>query len=74
MAEEPENIVIQHLRFIRERVDTLHERQPEMIQGIGGPEAQVANMATQLASQSGRIDRLDVRLDRIERRLGLIEA
>ena len=74
MPEEPENIVIQHLRFIRERVDTLHERQLEMIQGIGGLEAQVANTATQLASQSGRIDRLDVRLDRIERRLGLIEA
>jgi hypothetical protein len=65
--DEPDNIVLQHLRAIREQLDMLNERQLEMIQRLGNLEVQVANLSV-------RVDRIDARLDRVERRLGLIEA
>jgi predicted nucleic acid-binding Zn-ribbon protein len=67
MADEPDNIVLQHLRAIREQLDTLNERQLEMMQRLGAVELAIANLSI-------RVDRIDARLDRVERRLGLIEA
>jgi hypothetical protein len=67
MADEPDNLVLQHLRAIRERVDLIGERQMEMMQRIGSIEVQLANLSV-------RVDRIDARLDRVERRLGLLEA
>jgi hypothetical protein len=64
---EPDGIIIQHLRAIRAQLDTLDERQSEMMQRLGVVEVGLAN-------QSVRVDRIDAPLDRIERRLGLIEA
>ncbi|MGH7248168.1 MAG: hypothetical protein ACREH9_08690 [Pseudomonadota bacterium] len=60
MPDEPERVVLQHLRSLGERVDTLHERQLEMVPRIG-------SLETQMAGMSVRIDRIDMRLDRIER-------
>jgi predicted nucleic acid-binding Zn-ribbon protein len=71
---EAENLVLQHLRAIRAQLDTLNERQLEMMQRIGALEVQVANLATQMANLSVRVDRIDARLDRVERRLGLVEV
>jgi hypothetical protein len=64
---EPDHIVIQHLRAIREQMDTLNGRQLEMMQRLGTVEVGLANLPV-------RVDRIDVPLDRIERRLGLIDA
>jgi hypothetical protein len=64
---EPDNVVIRHLRAIRAQLDTLSERQLEMMQPLGAVEVGVANLSV-------RVDRIDARLDRIQRRLGLIEA
>ncbi|NJO54562.1 MAG: hypothetical protein HC829_06730 [Bacteroidales bacterium] len=64
---ETGNLVLQHLRAIREQLDTLNQRQIETVQRIGALEVQVANLSV-------RIDRIDARLDRVEKRLGLIEA
>jgi hypothetical protein len=64
---EPDNVVLQHLRLIREQLDMVGERQLEMIQRLG-------NLEVQGASLSVRIDRIDGRLDRVERRLGSIEV
>jgi hypothetical protein len=64
---EPDNVVIQHPRAIREQLDTLNVRQLEMMQGLGGVEVSLANLSV-------RVDRIDACLDRVERRLGLIEA
>ena len=44
---EPDNIVLQYLRSIREQLDTLNERQLEMMQRIGALEVQLANLTTQ---------------------------
>ena len=64
---EPDNVVLQHLRAIREQLDTLNNRVLELTQPMGSMEVQVANISV-------RIDRIDARLDRVETRLGLIEA
>jgi len=64
---EPESLILQHLRGIREQLDTLNERALELVQSVGGLEVQVANLSV-------RVDRIDARLDRVERRLGLIDA
>jgi hypothetical protein len=67
MVEEPDNLVLQHLRVIREQLDTVSERQLEMLQRLGAIEVGLANVSV-------RVDRIDARPDRVERRLGLIEA
>jgi predicted nucleic acid-binding Zn-ribbon protein len=67
MAADVDNVVLQHLRAIREQLDTLNDRTLELPQPMGNLEVQVANISV-------RIDRIDARLDRVERRLGLIEA
>ncbi len=72
--DEPDNIVLMHLRGIREQVDTLNARQLEFMQRLGSVEVQISNVSVQLANLSVRVDRIDVRLDRVEKRLGLIEA
>ena len=64
---ERDNVVIQHLRPIREQLDALNVRQLEMMQRLGGVEVSLANLSV-------RADRIDARLGRVERRLGLIEA
>jgi hypothetical protein len=55
---EPDNIVIQHLRAIREQLDTLNERQLEMTQRLGSVDLGLADV-------SMRVDRIDARLDRL---------
>ena len=67
MITETENLVLQHLRALREQMDTLNARQLEMMQRIGNLEVQLANLSV-------RVDRIDARLDRVEKRLGLIEV
>jgi hypothetical protein len=64
---EPDNVVLQHLRSIREQLDTLNDRVLELMQPAGNLEVLVANVSV-------RVDRIDARLDRVEGRLGLIEA
>ena len=49
---ETDNLVLQHLRAIREQLDTLNQRQIETVQRIGALEVQVANLSV-------RIDRID---------------
>ncbi|NJL09164.1 MAG: hypothetical protein HC900_13695 [Methylacidiphilales bacterium] len=64
---ETDNLVLQHLRAIREQLDTLNQRQIETVQRMDALEVQVANLSV-------RSDHIDARLDRVEKRLGLIEA
>ncbi|MBI1205211.1 MAG: hypothetical protein GC182_22120 [Rhodopseudomonas sp.] len=64
---EAENLVLQHLRAIREQMDTMSNRVLELTQRTGHAEVQLANIFV-------RVDRIDARLDRVEHRLGLIEV
>ena len=67
MTVETENLVLEHLRYIRGAVDALREDNREIKTRLGILEQQYASM-------SNRIDRIEGRLDRIEKRLELADA
>jgi predicted nucleic acid-binding Zn-ribbon protein len=81
MADEPDNIVLEHLRHIRRVVDTL-EADMAVVKGritsfegsMGHVMAQIGHLQAQIASQTGRIDRIEDRLGRIEQRLDFVHA
>jgi hypothetical protein len=67
MAEEPQNLVLEHLRYIRGAVDGLRDDMLEMKTRLGLVEETCASL-------SRRLDRLDERVGRIERRLDITPA
>ena len=67
MTEQTDNLVIEHLRYIRGAVDGLREDMHEVKTRLGLVEETCASL-------SRRLDRLDERVDRIERRLDLTPA
>jgi chromosome segregation ATPase len=76
-----DNIVLEHLRHIRNAVDGLRDDMREVKQRLGLLEDQHANLAmqyanlsAQYANMSNRLDRIDARVERIEQRLGLVEV
>jgi hypothetical protein len=81
MADQPDNIVLEHLRHIRHVVDNLQldmtmvkDRITGFESTLGHVMAQIGHLQAQVASQTGRIDRVEGRLERIERRLDLTHA
>jgi predicted nucleic acid-binding Zn-ribbon protein len=81
MADEPNNIVLEHLRHIRRVVDKLETEVVEVKSRItsfegtmGHVMAQIGHPQAQIASQTRRIDQIESRLDRIEQRLDLTHA
>jgi len=81
MADEPDNIILEHLRHIRRVVDKLETENAEVKSRrtsfeatMGHVMAQIGHLQAQIASQTRRIDQIDGRLDRIEQRLDLIHA
>jgi hypothetical protein len=71
MAEEPSNIVLEHLRALRTGVDALQIDMRDVKGRLTSLEASVANLHVDFAGQSARIDRVESRLERIENRLTL---
>lgn len=80
MTDETDNLVLEHLRHIRARVDGIADTQAEhghrlnrIESAIAGLRRESASDAENAAEQSARIDRLAERMERIERRLELSE-
>jgi outer membrane murein-binding lipoprotein Lpp len=80
MTEQVENLILEHLRHIRGRVDQLAEdlgtvklRLTSLETQVSGLQGQVAGLHGDNAIAHQRMDKIDVRLDRIERRLELRE-
>jgi len=67
MTETPDNIVLEHLRHIRSRVDDLHEDVREV-------KLRLTHVEENLSMVNRRLDKFDTRLERIERRLNLVDA
>lgn len=67
MPDEPENLVIQMLRRIDQKVDRL-------LDDVGDLKVRMTSVEEGLAGVNRRLDRLEARTDRIERRLELAEA
>jgi hypothetical protein len=67
MMTETENLVLEHLRLMRDQLSTMNKRQLEIIQRLG-------SLVVEVPNPSVRVDRIDIRPDRVEKRLGPIEA
>jgi chromosome segregation ATPase len=66
MTDEPDNIILRHLRRMEEKIDIVVFDVRELKDRVG-------LLEQQYASVSSRIDRVESRLERIEHRLALIE-
>ncbi|MFY9974568.1 MAG: hypothetical protein WAK53_09945 [Chromatiaceae bacterium] len=73
MPETVENLILEHLRHIRARVDQVAEDMGTMKLRLSSLESQVAGLHGDNAIGHQRMDRIESRLERIERRLDLYE-
>ena len=67
MADETDNLVLEHLRHARGQLDG-------MAHDISGMMTAQSGVLSILASHDARMLRIEERLDRIERRLDLVET
>jgi hypothetical protein len=81
MADNVDNLVLEHLRHIRRVVDMtqadivdLKTRMTTVALSIGQVMSHIGNLQTQFAGQALRMDRIDERLGRVEQRLNLVDA
>jgi len=81
MADDPNNLILEHLRGIRADLGDVRQDVREVKQRLTSLEVSVANLSSGIANlhgdfagQSGRIDRVESRLERIENRLDLRDA
>jgi hypothetical protein len=73
VPETVENLILEHLRHIRARVDQVAEDMGTMKLRLSSLESQVAGLHGDNAIGHQRMDRIESRLERIERRLDLYE-
>lgn len=71
---ETDNLILEHLRAIRETLDRHSEDLREIKSRPGLLASQVGTLTAQYASLSNRLDRMDERVARIEKRLELVET
>jgi tetrahydromethanopterin S-methyltransferase subunit G len=74
MTEEMTNLVLEHLRHIRTKVDTLDERVGRVEIRLSAVEGHLGSVLTSEAAQNAELDKIGRRLDRIEHRLELTES
>jgi ACT domain-containing protein len=73
MTDEMTNLVLEHLRHIRIKVDSTDERVGRLELRMSAVEGHLANMMVSEAAQNAAIDNVGRRLETIERRLELSE-
>jgi hypothetical protein len=73
MMEETTNLVLEHLRHIRARVDGLTDDMRQVILRLGAVERHVAGLHISDVGQNAEIDLIKTRLERVERRLELTD-
>ena len=78
MAENVENLMLEHLKRFQATMDRVERKQDELIARIANLEGSVVSIMQHLtnlsaadAAQQVSIDNISLRLDRIERRLEL---
>ncbi len=74
MAKEPENLVLEHLRAIRDVLDRHTQVFLDVQLRLSGIETHMAGFQITEVRQSNELDRLRERVDRIEKRLELAEG
>ncbi|MGH6835200.1 MAG: hypothetical protein ACREC9_06550 [Methylocella sp.] len=74
MMAEVENLVLDHLRYMRGQLDGMERKLEDVIARLSHVERAVAGHAVQLAEINTKLDRPDARVTRIEKRLDLVEG
>ena len=73
MAQEPRDLVLEHLRRIDRNVDIVREEMSSMNLRMASLERHMLGQMTTDYDQNDELDRLKRRVDRIERRLELTD-
>lgn len=71
MTGETESLVLEHLRYMRGKIDRLDERMEAFELRLSSVEHHLGALVSGEMGQNGEIDRLKRRVNRIERRLEL---
>jgi hypothetical protein len=74
MTDETTDIVLEHLRHIRARVDALTDDMRQAILRLGAIERHQGGMHISEINQNAEIDQIKRRLERVERRLELTDG
>jgi len=76
MTDNVENLILEHLRLLRNEVKAQGIKMDEQFEAVrlrlSSIEGQMAGIHADIAIMHGRMDKFEGRLDRIERRLELI--
>jgi hypothetical protein len=72
MTEDVQNLVLEHLKHIRGRVDVLALDMTDVKSRVSSLEELQGQLFVMLGAMSKRMDRFDERLGRIEKRLDLV--
>ena len=74
MADEPENLTLQLLRRMDQRLQGMEIKLDRVLDDVHDLKVRMPSVEEGLAGIHRRIDRMDLRVDRIERRLDLVDA
>mgnify|MGYP001807411848 CR=1 FL=1 len=74
MSQQTDNLVLEHLRHIRGRVDSMSLDVVDLKTRISSLEEMQGQVLVLLGAMGKRMDRTDERLARVERRLDLVTA
>ena len=74
MTEETSNIVLEHLRHIRGRIDGLSDDMRQVILRLGAIERHQGGTHFSEINQNAEFDQIKKRLERVERRLELTDS
>ncbi|MCL4714189.1 MAG: hypothetical protein KJZ75_04735 [Hyphomonadaceae bacterium] len=73
MTEDVQNLVLEHLKHIRARVDVIALDLVDVKSRVSALEELQGQLFVMLGTMSKRMDRFEERLGRIEKRLDLVE-
>ena len=67
MTDKPDNIVLEHLRYMRKGIDDIRD-------DVRDSKLRLTHVEENLAMLNRRMDRFESRLERIEKRLDLVSV
>jgi len=74
MTEDTENLVLEHLRYLRQEMGGLRDDVSDLKFRTNRIEQGQASVEQVIAHHSGKLDRIEDRLVQIEKRLNLVEV
>lgn len=73
MVDDPQELVLEHLRYIRSHVDTIEKEQRELKFAVLSVKEQVNDVRKDMIRQERAMASVEVDIDRIKVRLDLVD-